>query len=708
MYQKEIYKAAHDEVIDPTMIQKEEAYQVILDIIKNSACYNAFLTMVDVPEIYMQQFWNTVKKVKKLQFYEFDLADKKLKFVITGEDFQEYGRAILDTMLTEEINQSKAYKGSKNNSDKSDEEVGDKEIEWLTSDEEEENQEDDDNDKRINIERLLMKKKHRGEQALDDKVEDNQGGAFAFVTHKQKRSLLGFGVGVGVGGFGGDASTSSSGVVRTARLSCWIRISTIESLAVLTTPLLDVLASPPKPPTPTPTPKPFTTPLPTPTISHEATIVPVSAPEALSYVLQKLYAFKKDETEFKPAYHFKAFLASIRSQVPSVVKKKQAAKDEMPKYSKTPYDQKANDEHKQKDALFKMTMASKSYERHPAHKATSNNLQGPTLDPEWNTGKIVDDEPEQSWFNELVHAEKPSLTFNEFMATPTDSSYFAMNRINLEKITKVNLIGPVYNLLQGTCDGYQYDLSKPLPLKDHPGHLTVPVERFFNNDLEYLKSGTEERKYTDGKAIGSKWIFKIKYKSSGKIDRYKATLVAQGFGQKEGIDYKETFSPIVKMVIVRCLLNVVVSDSWPVFQLDMNNTLWLKKFLYGLKQAPIQWNATLTSLKMVLVKVNLTISYILSLRVEPDLIFRIKEAQKEDSEIWTIVENLDKQVEFCLDDDNVLWQDTRLVVPNDASLREAPLTEAHSSLFSVHPGSTKMYHDRKQHFWWSGMKRDVA
>nr|GEU85573.1 hypothetical protein [Tanacetum cinerariifolium] len=79
-----------------------------------------------------------------------------------------------------------------------------------------------------------------------------------------------------------------------------------------------------------------------------------------------------------------------------------------------------------------------------------------------------------------------------------------------------------------------------------------------------------------------------------------------------------------------------------------------------------------------------------SLRVEPDLIYRIKEAQKEDSKTWTIVKNLDKQVEFHLDNDNVLWQDTRLVDPNDASLREALLTEAHSSPFSVHSGSTKM------------------
>ncbi|GJR49659.1 ribonuclease H-like domain-containing protein [Tanacetum coccineum] len=66
----------------------------------------------------------------------------------------------------------------------------------------------------------------------------------------------------------------------------------------------------------------------------------------------------------------------------------------------------------------------------------------------------------------------------------------------------------------------------------------------------------------DRKAIGSKWIFKIKFKSSGEIDIYKARLVAQGFGQKEGIDYEETFSPVVKMVTVRCLLNAAVSNSW--------------------------------------------------------------------------------------------------------------------------------------------------
>ncbi|GJT79731.1 hypothetical protein Tco_1054073 [Tanacetum coccineum] len=65
--------------IDLTMTQKEATYQVILDIIKSSSCYNAFLITFDVPEIYMQQFWFTVKKIKKSSFYQFQLDDKKFE-----------------------------------------------------------------------------------------------------------------------------------------------------------------------------------------------------------------------------------------------------------------------------------------------------------------------------------------------------------------------------------------------------------------------------------------------------------------------------------------------------------------------------------------------------------------------------------------------------------------------------------------------------
>nr|GFB86491.1 transposon Ty3-I Gag-Pol polyprotein [Tanacetum cinerariifolium] len=93
----------------------------------------------------------------------------------------------------------------------------------------------------------------------------------------------------------------------------------------------------------------------------------------------------------------------------------------------------------------------------------------------------------------------------------------------------------------------------------------------------------------------------------------------------------------------------------------------------------------------------------------------IKQAQKEDNEIWTIVENLDKQkskedeqMKFWVDDDGVMWFGDRLCVPSDLTLREAVLSEAHSSPFSIHSSSTKMYEDLKQHFWWNGMKQDIA
>nr|GEX56304.1 BTB/POZ domain-containing protein At5g48800 [Tanacetum cinerariifolium] len=81
---------------------------------------------------------------------------------------------------------------------------------------------------------------------------------------------------------------------------------------------------------------------------------------------------------------------------------------------------------------------------------------------------------------------------------------------------------------------------------------------------------------TARKAIGSKWVFKIKYKSDGEIKIFKARLVAKCFNQKEGVDFDETFSPVVKIVTVRYLINLDVQSGWSLFQMDINNA-----FLYG-------------------------------------------------------------------------------------------------------------------------------
>jgi transposase InsO family protein len=122
--------------------------------------------------------------------------------------------------------------------------------------------------------------------------------------------------------------------------------------------------------------------------------------------------------------------------------------------------------------------------------------------------------------------------------------------------------------------------------------------------------------------VGCKWVYKLKYNSDGTIARHKARLVAKGFHQQYGIDFDETFSPVVKPPTVRLILSLTVSLNWPLRQLDVKNAFLhgtlkeevymtqpqgyvdpthpthvckLLKSIYGLKQAPRAWFESFTS-----------------------------------------------------------------------------------------------------------------
>lgn len=123
--------------------------------------------------------------------------------------------------------------------------------------------------------------------------------------------------------------------------------------------------------------------------------------------------------------------------------------------------------------------------------------------------------------------------------------------------------------------------------------------------------------------VTGKWIFRHKLHPDGTVARYKARWVLRGFTQQEGVDYGETFSPVVKPAIVRVVLSIAASRSWPLHQLDVKNAFLhgelaetvycsqpagfvdtahpthvckLKKSLYGLKQAPRTWSLQLPKL----------------------------------------------------------------------------------------------------------------
>ncbi len=80
----------------------------------------------------------------------------------------------------------------------------------------------------------------------------------------------------------------------------------------------------------------------------------------------------------------------------------------------------------------------------------------------------------------------------------------------------------------------------------------------------------------DKKAIGCKWVYKVKHNADGFVSKYKVRLVAKGYAQTYGIDYEETYSLVAKMTIVKAIIAMAATKGWSLHQMDVKNV-----FLHG-------------------------------------------------------------------------------------------------------------------------------
>ncbi len=129
----------------------------------------------------------------------------------------------------------------------------------------------------------------------------------------------------------------------------------------------------------------------------------------------------------------------------------------------------------------------------------------------------------------------------------------------------------------------------------------------------------------DRKAIESRWVFKVKHHSDGRVERYKCRLVTKGYSQLYGADYDETFSPVVRFSSIRTLLSFAIQNNLHVHEMDVvtaflnghleeeiymeqpegyikpeqeHKVCKLKKSIYGLKQSPRCWSKAFTEFMM--------------------------------------------------------------------------------------------------------------
>ncbi|KAK2390516.1 putative mitochondrial protein [Trifolium repens] len=212
-----------------------------------------------------------------------------------------------------------------------------------------------------------------------------------------------------------------------------------------------------------------------------------------------------------------------------------------------------------------------------------------------NSDSILNSESNSNHISDpVLHSETnpdtttPNITRKSSRVThrPTHLSDYVCN---LSAATnKPSSTGILYHISHyHSCSNLSVDHSKfalSLSADDEPASYQQASQhdcwvKAMNNELDALRQN-KTWIFVDApphvKPIGSRWVYKIKHKADGTIERYQARLVAKGYNQIEGIDFFETFSHVAKITTVRTLIALAAMNSWHLHQLDVNNA-----FLHG-------------------------------------------------------------------------------------------------------------------------------
>ncbi|GJU43997.1 hypothetical protein Tco_1201263 [Tanacetum coccineum] len=537
--------------------QRETTYQVTLDVLKHSPCYLAFLITAEVPEIYMHQFWNTIKKIKDTDAYR----------CIPGKS-------------TEEETQDDEYVHTPEHYVPTDDETND-ESDDVTEEEYERINEELYGDVNVSLTdaKPADKEKNDEDMTVASHVNINQEGASNHVnddaqaTQKTEVPIPSSSISSDYAAkylnFDNippvDTEVVSMLDINVQHEFLFTTASSITISSLLSSLFLYLQQL---------------TPIPTPTTTEattSTTVVPDS--ETLSAFHQRITNSEKDVKELKTVDHSAALLSTIKSEVPYAIKEylgtslddalykvlkkhdvdiikehsvlaeiverirqhyvpekstkdikkikmEHAKKQQVPKETITSSDTTALEEFDQKTTLFETMTKSKSFKKSPSagsdrglkRRKTSKDTEpskktkltetskGTFKSQPKSSGKSAQTEEtvttKHDWFKKLERPLTPDSDWNvrkmiDFRPPQTWISKIAQAKkppLSFDELMSTPIDFSTYNNPKGKeC---LFDLSKPLPLIMERCRQVVPVDYYINNDLEYLRGGSSSKKYT--------------------------------------------------------------------------------------------------------------------------------------------------------------------------------------------------------------------